>query len=358
MDRIAETAGRILPLDISAGDAARLRQATLTKPPGSLGRLEELSIWLASVRRERRPRVQAPALILAAADHGIAGRGISAYPSEVTAQMVANFLAGGAAANVLARQMGARVIVVDAGVAADLPDHPELRRCAIGRGTADVLDGPAMTAAQARASVEAGIDIAEEAVAGGADALLLGEMGIGNSTSAAMLTAAFTGLPAAAVTGRGTGVSDARYREKVRVVETALDLHRPDGRDPLGVLAAVGGFEIGVLAGAVLGGAAARLPLILDGYITGAAALIATALVPEAAGYLLASHRSVEIGHGAALDRLGLVPLLDLGLRLGEGSGALLALPLLQAAARLLDEMRTFAEAGVSDAAVPPAAGE
>ena len=355
---LAETITHITTLDRSAMDGARARQATLTKPPGSLGRLEDLSVWLAGVRGEARPRLRRPVLILAAADHGVARSGVSAYPPEVTAQMVANFLRGGAAVNVLARQMGAAVVVVDAGVAAPLPHHPDLLRRAQGPGTEDLSTGPAMSRAAALACVQTGIVLAEETIATGADVLLTGEMGIGNTTAAATITAAFTGLPAEAVTGRGTGVSDERLMHKVETVRRALALHSPDVTDAPAVLAAIGGFEIGVLAGVILGGAAARVPVVLDGFITGAAALIAVGIAPEARAFLLASHRSAESGHAAVLDALGLVPLLDLGLRLGEGSGALLALPILTAAARLLDEMATFTEAGVAGAEQPPTVGE
>lgn len=353
MQRIAATIARIQPLSHEAQQAARLRQVALTKPPGSLGRLEELSTWLAGVRGQPRPRVRTPVLILAAADHGVARRGVSAYPPEVTGQMVATFVAGGAAVNVLARQVGAKVVVVDAGVATLPEGLTGLVRRPHGAGTADFSVGPAMTRDVAEACIATGIELAEDAVAGGADALAVGEMGIGNTTAAAAITALYTGLPAAAVTGRGTGVSDERYAHKVEIVRRALALHRPDPADAVGVLAAIGGFEIGVLAGVILAGAAARRPVMLDGFITTAAALIAVTLAPEARAYLAASHRSAEAGHGAALDFLGLPPLLDLGLRLGEGTGALLALPLLDAAARLLDEMATFAEAGVSDSAEP-----
>jgi len=297
-------------------------------------------------------------LILAAGDHGVARRGVSAYPAEVTAQMVANFARGGAAANVLARQMGARVLIVDAGVAAPAGEYPTVLSRRHGPGTADLSDGPAMSRATAISCVNTGLELAEESIAAGAGVLAVGEMGIGNTTAAAAITAAFTGLPAEAVTGRGTGVADERYTLKVETVRAALRLHAPDPTDPLGVLAAVGGFEIGVLAGAILAAAAARTPVVLDGFITAASALVACGLVPDARAYLLAAHRSAEVGHGAALDLLGLVPLLDLGLRLGEGTGALLALPLLDAAARLLDEMATFAEAGVSGADEPPAVND
>jgi nicotinate-nucleotide--dimethylbenzimidazole phosphoribosyltransferase len=358
MTIVAQTVRRIGPPDEAARAAACERQDQLTKPPGSLGRLEDLAVWLAGVRGDVRPRLHHPALILAAADHGVARRGVSAYPPEVTGQMIASFAAGRAAVNVLARQHGVRVIVVDAGVATLVGDLPGVRRRSHGAATDDMTAGTAMSRGTAIACLETGIELAAEAIADGADALAVGEMGIGNTTAAAAITAVYTGLPAEAVTGRGTGVTDERYARKVAVVREALALHHPDPAGPLGVLSAVGGFEIGVLAGVMLATAAARLPLVLDGFITAAAALIATALAPDLRHYLLASHRSAEIGHGAALDVLGLTPLLDLGLRLGEGTGALLTLPILDAAARLLDEMATFAEAGVSGADEPPAGQE
>lgn len=349
-DTVAPPRVAIAPLDAGMMAAAQARQHRLTKPPGSLGRLEELSVWLAGVRAMERPRVRRPALVIAAADHGVTRRGVSAYPAEVTGQMVGNFLAGGAAANVLARQAGVRVLVVDAGVATAVPDHPDLIRRPHGPGTADLSTGPAMSRVDARHCLDTGITLAREAAAGGTDALLTGDMGIGNTTAAAAITAVYTGLPAAAVTGRGTGVDQDAYKQKIATVAAALALHQPEPSDPLGVLSTVGGFEIGVLAGVILGGAEARLPVILDGFITGAAALLAAAIQPEVRAYLLAAHRSVEPGHHVALERLGLSPLLDLSMRLGEGSGALLAVQILGSAAALLDEMATFDEAGVSDA--------
>jgi len=356
MGTIERTARSIPPPDEAAQAAARARQSVLTKPPGSLGRLEDLSVWLAGIAANPRPSVDQPALILAAADHGVARRGVSAYPPDVTGQMVRNFVAGGAAVNVLARRFGVAVLIVDAGVASPLDGVNGVIRLSHGSGTADLSRGPAMSRAVAIQTIESGIDLARTAVAEGAGLLAVGEMGIGNTTAAAAITAVYTGLPAEAVTGRGTGVSDDRYIAKVAIVRDALALHHPEPTDPIGVLAMIGGFEIGVLAGVMLAGAAARRPIIVDGFITTAAALLATAIAPETGSYLLASHRSSEAGHAAALGHLGLSPLLDLGMRLGEGSGALLAVPLLDAAARLLDQMATFDEAGVagSDAVAGP----
>ncbi|MGD9892972.1 MAG: nicotinate-nucleotide--dimethylbenzimidazole phosphoribosyltransferase [Dehalococcoidia bacterium] len=357
MDALERVIRSIQAPDGAVEAAARARQSTLTKPPNSLGRMEDLSVWLAGITGVPRPSVGRPTLILAAADHGVTHRGVSAYPAEVTGQMVRNFAAGGAAVNVLARRTGAAVLIVDAGVATPLDDVPGIIRRSHGFGTADLSIGPAMSRETAAHCLETGIEIAERAIADGADIIAVGEMGIGNTTPAAIITAVYTGLLAEAVTGRGTGVSDERFAAKVAIVRDALAFHRPDPTDPIGVLAAVGGFEIGVLAGAMLAAAAARRPVIVDGFITTAAALIANGLTSDLRPYLLAAHRSAEAGHTAALDHLALAPLLDLGMRLGEGTGALLAVSILDAAARLLDEMATFDEAGVAgadDAAAGP----
>ena len=348
MSLLTDTVARISPPDQASMAQARARQRQLTKPPGSLGRLEALSVWLAGVRGQARPRIERPVIVVAAADHGVARAGVSAYPAAVTGQMVQNFLAGGAAVNVLARQAGARVVIIDAGVATELPDHPALVRRRGGPGTADISGGPAMTAAQAAQMLDWGIALAGELADAGHDVIAVGEMGIGNTTPSAAIIAVCSGLPAARVTGLGTGITPERHAHKVAVVEQALAVNRPDPTDGLGLLAAVGGFEIGLLAGVMLGAAARRLPIVLDGFITAAAALIAWTIEPLVTDYLLASHRSAEFGHAAALDLLGLDPVFDLGLRLGEGSGAALALPLLRSSAALLDEMATFAEAGVA----------
>jgi nicotinate-nucleotide--dimethylbenzimidazole phosphoribosyltransferase len=338
----------IPPLDQAAMAAARARQDRLTKPPGSLGRLEEISIWLAGVTGNPMPRPGEKVIVTAAADHGIARAGVSAYPPEVTAQMVLNFLRGGAAVNVLARQAGARIIVVDAGVDIDLPEQEGLLVRKVAAGTADMSAGPAMSQEQAAACIESGIRLAQHE-ARSAGIIGAGDMGIGNTTAAAAITAVMTGLPVEAVTGRGTGIDDEQFGRKVALIERAIAVNQPDATDPIDVLAKVGGFEIGLLAGVMLGAAATRRPVVLDGFITGAAALIACGLAPDLRPYLLASHLSVERGHRAVLDHLGLVPLLDLNLRLGEGTGAALAIGIVEAAAALLTDMATFEEAGVSD---------
>ncbi len=346
---LPDLVARIGPVDGAARAEARERQSQLTKPAGSLGQLEELSVQLAGITGRARPRFPRKAVIVLCADHGVAASGVSAYPSAVTAQMVANFLAGGAAINVLARQVGARVVVADLGVAAELPDAPALRRAKIARGTRNLADGPAMTVAEAHAAIEAGATILEDELARGLDLVATGDMGIGNTTASSAIVAAITGVPVADVTGRGTGVDDQGWARKVAVIERALGRNQPDPADPIDVLAKVGGFEIGGLVGVILGAAANRIPVVVDGFISGAAALLAVELCPPARDYLIAAHRSVEVGHRVVLKRLGLEPLLALNLRLGEGTGAALAMPLVDAAAAILDEMATFAEAGVSE---------
>ncbi|MFA7249001.1 MAG: nicotinate-nucleotide--dimethylbenzimidazole phosphoribosyltransferase [Dehalococcoidia bacterium] len=347
---IARTVEAIGAPDARAAAVADLRQDDLTKPPGALGRLEALATRIAGITGVPRPRLDRRLIVVAAGDHGVTAQGVSAYPAEVTAQMVANFLAGGAAINVLASHAGARVLVVDAGVAGDTPDDPRLLRLRLAPGTRDMSEQPAMTRTLAERAIAEGIALVHrERAEGGADIIAAGEMGIGNSTAAAAIVATVTGRPPRAVTGRGTGVDDERHEHKVRVIERTLDLHRPDAADGVGILSAIGGFEIGVLAGVYLGAAAARVPVLMDGVISGAAALLAEAIAPASRDFVIASHRSPEPGHTAILEHLRLEPLLDLGLRLGEGSGAALGMTLCVAACRVLDEMATFSEAGVSD---------
>lgn len=346
---LEQTISQIGPLDEAAMAAARARQDNLTKPRGSLGRLEALSIHMAGITGQAQPHIAHKAIITMAGDHGVVAEGVNAYPQEVTAQMVYNFLRGGAGINVLARHVGARVVVVDMGVAMTLQPHPELVVKKIAPGTHNIARGAAMTRQQALQSIEAGIAVVEAEIARGLDIVGVGEMGIGNSTPAAAIVAAFTGRSAAEVVGRGSGVDDAGLARKIIAVQRALSVNRPDPFDGLDVLSKVGGFEIGGMAGVMLGAAAHRRPVVVDGFISTAAAMIAVALAPQVRSYLIAAHRSQEPGHQAMLTWLGLAPLMDLDMRLGEGTGAALGISLVEAACKILDEMATFAEAGVSD---------
>ncbi|NPA06045.1 MAG: nicotinate-nucleotide--dimethylbenzimidazole phosphoribosyltransferase [Chloroflexi bacterium] len=340
----------IPPLDERAMEQARERQAQLTKPPGSLGRLEDLAVHLAGIQGTPQPRIREKVFLVMAGDHGVTAEGVSPYPSAVTAQMVLNFVHGGAAISVLARWHRARLWVVDVGVASDIPAHPQVWSMKVRAGTGNIAREPAMTRTEAEAALEAGAQAVARAAEAGMDVLVLGEMGIGNTTPATALAAVFTGHPVARLVGRGTGLDDAGLERKRRVIEQALALHQPDPSDPVGVLARVGGLEIGALAGAMLAAAARRVPIVLDGFIATAAALLAHALAPRVRDYLIAGHRSAEGGHGLMLEALDLEPLLNLGMRLGEGSGAAVALAVVEAACRLHNEMATFAEAGVSQA--------
>jgi nicotinate-nucleotide--dimethylbenzimidazole phosphoribosyltransferase len=344
----------IKPLDKKAMAAARAHQDTLTKPLGSLGRLEELSIKLAGIKGEPIPRINHKAIVTMAADHGVVAEDVSAYPQAVTPQMVLNFLHGGAGINVLARHVGARVIVVDMGVASDLEPHPALLSRKIAHGTSDMARGPAMSREQAMKSIEVGLEIVEREAKKGLDIVGTGDMGIGNTTSSSAITAAITGEKVAKVTGRGTGIDNKQLAHKVEVIERALEANKPNTEDATDVLAKVGGFEIGGLSGVILGAAAQRIPVVIDGFISGAAALIAVGLSSGVKDYLIASHCSVEIGHRAILKYLGLKPILDLELRLGEGTGAALGIFLAEAAAKILAEMATFTEAGVSEKSSDP----
>jgi nicotinate-nucleotide--dimethylbenzimidazole phosphoribosyltransferase len=328
---------------------AQARLDRLTKPQGSLGRLEELAARYAMITGETKPAVPRGAVFTFAADHGVAREGVSAYPSEVTPQMVLNFLRGGAGVNVLARHVGVDVRVVDIGVAFDFGAMPGLIQKKVMHGTHNLLTASAMSRQQAEQAVMVGIELATEAVGQGIGLIGSGDMGIGNTTASAAITAVMTGRTVADVTGRGTGIDDAAHARKVTVIQQALALHRPDRMDPLDVLSKVGGLEIAGLAGLMLGAAAARVPVVLDGFIAGAAGLIAVGLQPRCCEYLIASHRSVERGHQAILDHLGLKPLLDLDLRLGEGTGACLGMSLVLAAIKIMTEMATFGEAGVSE---------
>jgi nicotinate-nucleotide--dimethylbenzimidazole phosphoribosyltransferase len=348
---LADTLAAVRPADAGAITQARERQERLTKPSGSLGALEDLSVRLAGLSGECPPPLPEPGVVAVfAADHGVHAQGVTPWPQEVTAQMVANFLAGGAVVNAIAAQAGAEVCVVDVGVAADLPAAPGLLPRKIRPGTADMTAGPAMSAGEAQRAVEAGIETARDLVAAGNRCLVTGDMGIANTTASAALIAVFTGAPAQEITGRGTGIDDETWERKVSAVRRALARHQPDPAQPLAALAAVGGLEHAALAGFMLGGAALRVPVVLDGVIACAAALVARALAPDVVDCLIAGHVSTEPGARRALTALGLRPLLDLEMRLGEGSGAVLALPIVAAAARVLRDVATFDSAGVSGA--------
>src|SRR5580692_10373239 len=350
VDPLAEVIAAIAPPDQQAIAAAKERQDLMTKPRGSLGQLEDISTKLAGLAGSCPPPLPEPACVAVfAADHGVHAQGVSPWPQEVTAQMVANFLAGGAVVNAFAAQAGAEVTVVDIGVAASLDPVPGLLPRKIAPGTADFTAGPAMTREQAVAALTAGLEIARDLVAAGNRCLVTGDMGIANTTASAALVCAFTGADPAEATGRGTGIDAATYARKIDVVCRGLARHQPDPADPVAVLAAFGGFEHAALAGFILGAAALRIPVVLDGVIAGAAALAAVALAPDAVAACFAGHRSAEPGHTVTLSYLGLRPLVDLGLRLGEGTGAVLALPLLQSAARALRDVATFDSAGVAD---------
>jgi nicotinate-nucleotide--dimethylbenzimidazole phosphoribosyltransferase len=345
------TVDAVRGLDEDAAAAARDRQGRMTKPPGSLGMLEHVAEQLSGLAGECPPPMPEPAaLAVFAADHGVHAQGVTPWPQEVTAQMVSNFLSGGAVVNAFAKQVGAEVCVVDVGVNANLGNASGLVPRKVRFGTADMTQGPAMSRDEAMAAIEAGIETARDLVAAGNRCLLTGDMGIANTTASAALIAAFTGASPAQVTGYGTGIDEQTYAHKVEIVRRALELHRPDPQDPIGVLAAFGGLEHAALAGFILGGAALRIPVVLDGVIAGAAALVAQAIAPEVTVACVAGHRSAEPGHALALEALGINPLIDLELRLGEGSGAVLALPLVAAAIRALREVATFDAAGVADA--------
>lgn len=349
-DLLQETISAIRPLDAKALGEAWERQKRMTKPAGALGMLEIISAQLSGLSRMCPPPIPEPAAVaIFAGDHGVHAQGVTAWPQEVTAQMVANFLGGGAVCNAFAAQVGAEVCVVDVGVATDLPATPGLLPRKVRKGTADFTTGPALSREEVLAAIEVGIETARDLVAAGNKALLTGEMGIANTTASAALICVYTGADASEVTGRGTGINDEMHARKVDVVRRALDLHQPDASDPIGVLAAVGGLEHAAMAGFLLGGASLRTPVILDGVSAGAAALVARAIAPEALAACIAGHRSAEPGHVAALNKLGLRPLVDLDLRLGEGTGALLALPIVQSAARAMHEVATFDAAGVTE---------
>jgi len=341
-------AAAIQPLDEQVMALAKERQLRLTKPGGSLGRLEEIAVQMAGITGDVLPVIKRKAVVVMAADHGVVAEGVSAYSAEVTPQMVLNFLGGGAAINALARQAGAEVVVVDVGVAAEL-SHPLLLARKVAYGTANILHGPAMTREQALQALGVGIDVCVSLVAQGIDLLAIGEMGIGNTTAASAVVSCLSGVPVRLVTGRGTGINDAQLAHKIDVIERAITQNYPDTADPLDVLAKVGGLEIAGLVGVMLAAASRRIPVVIDGFIAGAAALVAFRLNPLVRDYCFAGHVSVERGHRVVLEQMGLVPLLDLQLRLGEGTGAVLALHIIEGALCTHREMATFVEAVVSD---------
>ena len=349
MNKIKETVNQITTLDYKLMEATQIRLDNLTKPQGSLGRLEGLAKLIVGITGKENPQVKNKVIFTLTADHGVTEEGISAYPKEVTAQMVYNFLSGGAGINVLARHIGARVVVVDAGVCSDLKPHPQLIIKKINYGTKNMASGAAMTRDEAIKSIETGMELLEEEMSKGIDIVGTGDMGIGNTTPSSAITACFTKKPVEDVTCKGTGIDDRALKNKIRVIKQALKVNAPDLKNPIDVLAKVGGFEIGGLTGIILAAASKRVPIVIDGFISGAAALIAYCLEPRVKDFMIASHCSQEIGHRIILDYIGLKPLLDLDLRLGEGTGAALGINIIEAAVKILTQMATFKNAGVSE---------
>ena len=343
-----ETIKKIGALDEHAISAARARQDILTKPAGSLGTLEDISLKVAGITGNAMPKMKDKVIITMAGDHGVTDDGVSAYPKAVTAQMVYNFLNDGAAINVLARHAGARVVIVDMGVAVDFT-HERLVSKKIAYGTANMAKGPAMSYEDAVRSIEAGIEVFESEAKKGVDIVGVGDMGIGNTTSSSAIVAVITGEAVEKVTGRGTGIDDAGLEKKIAVIEEAIRVNKPNNKDAIEVLAKVGGFEIGGMAGVILAAASHSVPVVIDGFISGTAALVAYGIAPAVKDYMIAAHRSVERGHSVTLDYIGLKPLLDLDMRLGEGTGAALGISIVDAACKILGEMATFEDAGVSE---------
>lgn len=345
---LKETIEKIVPLREEYFDLAQKRLDNLTKPLGSLGRLEALAKQLVAITEKAMPAIEKKVVFTFAGDHGVTGEGVSAYPKEVTPQMVFNFISGGAGINVLARHAGADVVVVDIGVDYDFGVLEGLVSRKVVKGTRNMMRGPAMTDDEALRCLQVGIDLANDYAGKGYQLFGTGDMGIGNTTPSSAIASVMTGRPVAEVTGRGTGINDASFQRKIEVIEESIRLNRPDPSKALDVLAKVGGAEIGGIAGLVLGAAANRIPVVIDGFISTAGAMIAYGLEPKTREYMIAGHRSVEIGHKAMLERIGLSPVLDLDLRLGEGTGAALAMHMIEAGLRIYREMATFGEAGVS----------
>lgn len=348
MNIVVSTLARIKPVSEELLQHAQARLDNKTKPPGSLGRLEEFSRRMAAISGNQEPDMSRKVIFTFAGDHGIVEEGVSLYPSEVTTQMVFNFLRGGAGVNVLARHSGAEVRVVDVGVDHDFGNTPGLIHRKVARGTKNFAKGPAMSREEALAAIGVGIELADQCQAEGVGLVGTGEMGIGNTTPSSAIIAAISGKTVAEVTHRGTGINDEALKHKISVIEQGLAVNKPAADDPLDVLAKVGGLEIAAIAGLVLGCAANSLPVVIDGFISTAGALIASELHPNVADYIFAAHQSQEIGHAFMLERIGVRPILDLDFRLGEGTGAALAMGLIEAGVKIMKEMATFDEAGVS----------
>lgn len=348
MKLLNETVSRIIKIDNSLSGETQKRLDSLTKPQGSLGRLEEMAKHVVEITKIRNPELKHKVIFTMAGDHGVVENNVSAFPKEVTPQMVYNFLNGGAGINVLARHIGAKVVIVDVGVACDLKNDPGLIIKKVNYGTRNMTKGAAMSRDEAVRSIESGIEVFEEELPNRIDIAGTGDMGIGNTTPSSAIVAAITGRNVEEVTGRGTGIDDKTLAGKIAALKEALKVNKPDSKDGIDVLSKVGGFEIGGLAGVILASAAHRVPVVIDGFISGAAALIAYTLEPKTKDYMIAAHCSVEQGHKAALAFLGLKPVLDLNLRLGEGTGAALAMNIIEAGTKILNEMATFESAGVS----------
>ena len=348
MKKINEVIAEIEDLDSDLMGKAQERLDNLTKPQGSLGRLEELAKLIVGITRKESPTLKNKVIFTLAGDHGVTEEGVSAFPKEVTPQMVYNFLKGGAGINVLANHVGARVVVVDAGVAVGLEPHPDLVIKKINYGTKNMTKGPAMTREEAIRSIESGIEVFENELKKGIDIVGTGDMGIGNTTPSSAITAVFTGKPIETLTGKGAGVDDKGLKNKIEIIKRALEVNKPDPKDAIDVLSKIGGFEIGGLAGIILAAASRRIPVVIDGFISGAAALVAYHLEPKVKDYMLAGHCSVERGHKIILDHMGLKPILDLDLRLGEGTGAALSMSIIDAGVKIMTQMATFKSAGVS----------
>ena len=349
MDKVQETVSKIGLLDSDLMQKAQGRLDNLTKPQGSLGRLEELAKQIVGITGDISPELKKKSIIIMTADHGVAVEGVSAYPREVTLQMVYNFLSGGAAINVLARHIGAEVLVVDMGVASDIKEHSLLVYKKVGYGTKNITEGPAMTDEQALESVQSGIEIAEMIIKKGYNIIGTGDMGIGNTTASSAIAACICKVNVESVTGYGTGINEKELVKKINTIKKAISLNKPDNCNGFDVLAKIGGFEIGGIAGVILGCAANKIPVVIDGFISGAGALIAAAIAPDSKNFMIASHSSVEKGHRIVLEKLRLKPLFNFDMRLGEGTGAALGINIAEASVKILNEMATFNQAGVSE---------